>query len=408
MSGQLYRLLDRFVTERIEPAVYRARSPLAISAWHAPDEPVPFAEAISNEFVPCATGTAWGKPWGTSWFHLTGTIPAQWADQPGTRTEVLVDLGFTTSQPGFQAEGTVYTSDGVIVKAVEPRNDYVPVHGAPGEEIEFYVEASSNPSFDADWISPNPMGDKATAGTEPLYVLRAMDVALLDPAVTELNQEVWTLAGLMRELPDSLPRRAEILRACEDMLDVLDPDDVAGTATAGRQQLAAVLGSPAYASAHRVHAVGHGHIDSAWLWPTRETARKCARTFSNVLDLMDSDPNLTFACSSAQQYAWVQQHYPELFERAKARVAEGRFITADLLRDRPEGIPEPPVWSGEMYLEYHRSTYTSQHRTKAGNRRSEHLLLERPDDSASLTGTDGGTATVSLRPFQICTLRFHR
>ena len=38
--------------------------------------------------------------------------------------------------------------------------------------------------------------------------------------------------------------------------------------------------------------------------------------------------------------------------------------------------PEPPVWSGELYLEFHRGTYTSQARTKRGNRRSEHLLRE--------------------------------
>jgi alpha-mannosidase len=36
----------------------------------------------------------------------------------------------------------------------------------------------------------------------------------------------------------------------------------------------------------------------------------------------------------------------------------------------------PPEWSGELYLEFHRGTYTSQARTKRGNRRSEHLLRE--------------------------------
>ena len=86
----------------------------------------------------------------------------------------------------------------------------------------------------------------------------------------------------MHELPADGPRRHEILRALERMLDAIDPDDVAGTAAAGRAALAAVLASPAYASAHRVLAVGHAHIDSAWLWPVRETVRKCARTFSNV------------------------------------------------------------------------------------------------------------------------------
>ncbi|CAM5674435.1 hypothetical protein STENM36S_03293 [Streptomyces tendae] len=38
--------------------------------------------------------------------------------------------------------------------------------------------------------------------------------------------------------------------------------------------------------------------------------------------------------------------------------------------------PEPPVWVGELYLELHRATLTSQAKTKQGNRRSEHLLRE--------------------------------
>jgi alpha-mannosidase len=54
--------------------------------------------------------------------------------------------------------------------------------------------------------------------------------------------------------------------------------------------------------------------------------------------------------------------------------------------------PDAPVWSGELYLELHRGTYTSQARTKAGNRRSEHLLREaelwaRPRRSAPASTT---------------------
>jgi alpha-mannosidase len=110
------------------------------------------------------------------------------------------------------------------------------------------------------------------------------------------------------------------------MADVMDPHDVAGTAAAGRAALAEVLASPAEASAHRIVATGHAHIDSAWLWPVRETQRKCARTFANVVALMDRDPDLTFACSSAQQLAWIRDGYPQLFERIKEKVAEGRFV----------------------------------------------------------------------------------
>jgi len=38
--------------------------------------------------------------------------------------------------------------------------------------------------------------------------------------------------------------------------------------------------------------------------------------------------------------------------------------------------PDAPVWSGEMYLELHRGVFTSQLRTKQGNRRNESLLRQ--------------------------------
>jgi len=62
------------------------------------------------------------------------------------------------------------------------------------------------------------------------------------------------------------------------------------------------------------------------MWPVRETIRKCARTFSNVAALADAYPDLRFACSSAQQYAWVQEHHPHVFARIKEKVASGQFV----------------------------------------------------------------------------------
>ncbi|MDQ0892662.1 alpha-mannosidase [Agromyces ramosus] len=533
--------IDRFVEERVKPALYRAATPLALAAWEVPDEPVPFAEAVAQRFEPFAVGSAWGKPWGTTWFHVTGSVPAEWEGLDG-EVELVVDLGFLSGQAGFQAEGLVFDPSGRILKAIEPFNNHVPLDVGPGGRIDLYIEAASNPDVGSDWsFRPTPVGDKATAGTDPIYRLRKVDVALRDTQVWELQMDIWTLTGLMGELGSELPRTADLLRALESVVDGMDPDDVGGTAPLGRSILAPVLARPAYASAHRVIAVGHAHIDSAWLWPLRETIRKCARTFSNVLDLMERDPGFVFAASSAQQYAWMKEHYPDLFERIRARAAEGRFVpvggmwvesdtnmpggealvrqlvagkeffmrefgieplevwlpdsfgysaafpqiavaagsryfltqktswnetntmphhtfswegidgsrifthfppvdtynsvlsgeelaraqrqyaekgasnvslvpfgfgdggggptremlaaasrTASLegsptvtiasplafFEEAERDYPNPPVWSGELYLEFHRGTYTSQARTKAGNRRSEHLLRE--------------------------------
>ncbi len=72
-------------------------------------------------------------------------------------------------------------------------------------------------------------------------------------------------------------------------------------------------------------AAGHAHIDSAWLWPLRETVRKASRTFANVTQLAKEYPELVFACSQAQQYAWVKEHQPHIWERIKEAVRAGNW-----------------------------------------------------------------------------------
>jgi alpha-mannosidase len=335
-SGFVLPRVARFVRERLTPALHRASAPARVAAWTAPGEPVPFAEAVGQEYRPFAVGEAWGRPWGTAWFHVTGEVPAEWA-----HPELHVDLGFTGAGPGFQAEGTVYGPDGVILGGLEPRRRAVPLRlqqghlaatgseqGAPAAiPVDLFVEAAANPDMTGGWAwAPTPLGDLATAGDEPLYRLGAVELADLDRTVWGLLQDVWTLNGLVEALPGDLPRRAEVLRALERAVDAMDPDDVAATAAAGRAELAEVLGKPAHASAHRVYAVGHAHIDSAWLWPVRETVRKVTRTFANALQLMETDEELVFAASSAQQYAWMRDHQPELFARIRKRAAEGRFV----------------------------------------------------------------------------------
>lgn len=317
--------IERFTRERLVPAVYRDRAPLTIEAWDVPDEPVPFAEAIQQSYSPFTVGSSWGRPWSTVWFHLTGTVPSSWTAD-GTRPEVIVDLGYNHTLPGFQAEGTAFDPHGRIIKAIEPLNSYLPA-GAPGNTVDVYLEAAANPNVAGTFtFGATSLGDKATSGNEHLYNLRTLELGLLDVGVWELLQDTWTLIGLMNELPLTLPRRLNILTALDRMVDAVDPHDVSGTSAAGRGALAGVLAQPAYASAHRLEAVGHAHLDSAWLWPVRETVRKVARTFSNVLALMEEDPDFTFAASSAQQFAWLKEFYPELFERVKEQVAAGRFI----------------------------------------------------------------------------------
>ncbi|MFE0188626.1 alpha-mannosidase [Streptomyces sp. NPDC058989] len=320
VEGRLERALGQFV----RPAQYSARLPLRLAVWHAPGEPVPVQEALRAGYEPFAVGEPWGPPWSTSWFRLAGEVPDDWA---GRRVEVVIDPGFSGDGPGFQAEGLVYDAEGVPLKGIHPRNRHVPVASPArgGEEVRLLLEAAANPAVLRDF-RPTDLGDVRTAPDRPLYRFASADLAVLDEDVWHLLLDIEVLSELMHELPTDRPRRHEILRALEDMLDALDLHDVGGTAAAGRAALGDVLGRPAAASAHRVSATGHAHIDSAWLWPLRETVRKASRTFANVTQLADEYPELLFSCSQAQQYAWVRDHQPHIWERIKAAVRAGNWV----------------------------------------------------------------------------------
>ncbi|MET8646552.1 glycoside hydrolase family 38 C-terminal domain-containing protein [Streptomyces sp. NPDC004675] len=318
--------VERVHSQRIKPAIYAASVPLEVAAWQAPGEPVPFTEAAAAPYAPFTMDTPWGPPWGTTWFRMSGRVPDDWA---GKRVEAVIDLGFVGDWPGNQAEALVHLTDGTPLKAVNPLNQYVPIAdpAVGGEEIHYLVEAASNPDILAGGFArPTPLGDVLTAGDKPLYTFRRADVAVLDEDVWHLDLDLQVLRELMAELGEHDPRRHEILHALDRAMDVLDLDDVSGSAAAVRAVLGPVLARPAHASAHTVSGVGHAHIDSAWLWPIRETKRKTARTFSNVTSLADEYEEFVFACSQAQQYEWVRDNYPRVWARIQESVKKGQWV----------------------------------------------------------------------------------
>ncbi|HTT88735.1 MAG TPA: glycoside hydrolase family 38 C-terminal domain-containing protein, partial [Acidimicrobiales bacterium] len=286
-------------------------------------DPVPVDEALSANYTPVQPGYRWGAPWSTTWFRVSGQVPAQWS---GTNVEATIDIGFSDRGPGFQAEGLAFTPDGTPVKAVQPRNNWVPVStGDPGGAWSCFVEAVAMPSFmSRRGLSESALlGDRATMGTEPLYTLGGADLVVVDEDALGLTLDVEVLLGVMEQLAPTDPRRHEILRALERCVDTFDED---GDTQLAREVLKEVMAAPAARTAHRISAVGHAHIDSAWLWPVNETIRKCARTFSNVAALGERYPDLVFACSQAQQWWWMKEKYPAVFERMKEQVKSGQIV----------------------------------------------------------------------------------
>lgn len=312
-------MIERVVKDVVRPAVYPRTHPFAVSAIHVRGEPITPADAFARTYEPFTVGELWGGRWDTTWFRFEGVVPDEWA---GEDVVARIDLGGGGVSPSFTAEGQLWRADDPVQGLHHLHRDHgitAPARG--GEPVELYVEAAANPIppfHSTEWplLQADPHG-------APLYALARAELAVVDREVEALWFDLRALLQLV-DAVDAQPRNNQVLRALHDAVKAIDRSDVRGAAKAARAALEPALARPS-SSGHVVTAVGHAHIDTAWLWPVRETKRKVARTFSNQLALMDDYPEHRFVASQAQQYAWVRDEYPVLWERVKARVAEGRW-----------------------------------------------------------------------------------
>ncbi|KAB8289075.1 alpha-mannosidase [Bifidobacterium ramosum] len=338
-EAQLERC-TRVLRQRVAPHIHPVVAGLAVEAFDIPGEPMPSAEFFAKlaagdiDFHPFTLGHEWGTTWGTVWFRLTGRIPAD-LDRHGRPLELVLDLGWYPHSCGGHIEGLVYRPDGTVIKAVHPLNTWVPfmnaddvtqVPVADDGTFTVYLEAASNPLLlGVPPFVETELGDHATGTPDEPYVFKSADLTIFDQRYEDYAVDLDVVRQLMERADKESPRYWQLAKALQRSLNVFDeqhPDSV----VEARAALAGVLGKPANASAMNVSAIGHAHIDSAWLWPVRETRRKVARTVSNALALMDADPDYQYAMSSAQQYAWLEQDHPDIFARMLERIREGRFI----------------------------------------------------------------------------------
>jgi len=293
--------------------IYPKKAPIELAAWHVGGEPVSYQRAITREFKPFAVGDAWGPQWDTTWFRVNGRVPEGWA---GYEVVVLMRLS-DGGREGFTAEGLIYR-DGKVVRALNAYRNEIEVAkpAGGGEAFEFYVEAAANVSSDdGRAIPPSPV---------PHFKVIQAELALVDRAAFGYYYDFKVAAQLMDALPADSQRRGELRYALNDSLNRFDGTNPC-TIDPARAAIAGVLAKKNGDTFHCISAIGHAHIDTAWLWPLRETIRKCARTFSTAIDYMDRYPEYVFGCSQALQYAWMKAYYPSIYEGIRERVKRGQW-----------------------------------------------------------------------------------
>lgn len=283
-------------------------------------EVVPFDQRLKLEYRDLQPGEVWGHRWDSAWMQLTGSIPGDWR---GKQVVAHLDVG---------GEGLVFIPDGTILQGITNGSVFDTEFGrdvvnltdtcAGGEPVELWVEAASNGLFGM-FCDLDPGSESTNRYGYYDARLNQARLAVFETDMWALSLDVRVLLGLIKSLPENSIRRARILQCAVEAMNAFakanDDPKVA------RELLAREMQKPATASALSVLAVGHAHIDTAWLWPVRESIRKCARTFATQLDLIERYPEYVFGASQPQHYQFVKERYPQLYQKIKAAVAAGRW-----------------------------------------------------------------------------------
>ncbi|KAJ1968364.1 Glycoside hydrolase, 38 vacuolar alpha mannosidase, partial [Dimargaris verticillata] len=157
------------------------------------------------------------------------------------------------------------------------------------------------------------------------FRLSRAHLAINNVTARELWRDFEIIRGMVDDLPVNSQRGAQALTVANQICNTFDRDDVKSL-DACRALSKAFLNQGSASTSHVITAVGNCHIDTAWLWPFDETKRKVARSWSTQVRLLEQYPEFTFAASQAQQFKWLKELYPEVFQQVQAKAQEGRFI----------------------------------------------------------------------------------
>ncbi|RKY12209.1 MAG: alpha-mannosidase [Planctomycetota bacterium] len=300
--------------DRIRDAVYKPIADLRADAWVTP-EPVEFTKKKTGRKKSLQVGKKWGKLWDCAWIKITGKVPAA---AKGKKVVIRIDVS---------GEACVFDDAGNPVQGLTTKilrhSPFLEYPGKcvyrflkndnakGGEKIGFWIEAGCNDLF----------------GGFQGGILAECCLSEFNPQMNELFYDYAVLFELLGTLDKRRARYHTILKALTDAGMLMKDYNEAEAKKALKILAPEMAKRGASPASFNIAAVGHAHMDLAWLWPIRETKRKGCRTFSTALKMMERYPDYKFCASQPQLYQWMKELYPAMYKNIKRRVAQGRWDT---------------------------------------------------------------------------------
>ena len=271
-------------------------------AYSRTKEPLSFVEKDKGCYKQASVGETWGNLFDCAWFRLSGKIPFEQLDSDlllrfDISGEALLFNSLGNPVKGFTNGSSVFDRrHGEPSKKYYAVNEFIDSNG----EIELFLDCACNDLFgnyqnngkivNAEIVTRNTL-------IEELYYDVESCIYLLD-IYEESSVKYQELFNDLHEVYINVayqkPNFTSIVKAITDKY-LSSKKDIK----------------------HTVYAIGHAHLDLAWLWPIRETKRKLLRTLTNVFYLCDKYPDFKFGISQPQLLEWLETESPELFKKVK-------------------------------------------------------------------------------------------
>lgn len=283
--------------------IYRKVADFKVEYAPSP-EPVDYKDHGKLVYKSIRKGKSWGDLYGCSWFRLDADIPEEYRNE---NLRAHIDIG---------GEGLVYDREGGM--------DPIGAVTLETSIIDRFQAMESKTYVDIHYPSPSHISWDIDAGFNGYYNnltghgrFKTAEIVSEDKEGLDYYYDYLTVAAL------SECREGEEKEKLTSIL-ALSLESSFSSWKEGKEVLSPILKGERDQSL-TLYAVGHSHLDLAWLWPIRETKRKAERTFTHQLRNLNTYKEYVYGASQPQQFQFVKDHNPLLYKRIKEAIKEGRF-----------------------------------------------------------------------------------
>ncbi len=250
----------------------------------------------------------------TVWYSASVSVPES---MRGKKLYLVIDFG---GEAIVRINGEICGAVSSSMNAGWVHRDKIFLPDPLPEVMNIEIEATVNSGGFCDVV--------LAGGSDITYTLARAEIDAVDEAAESYYNDVCIVSEAIGCIDDEAVR-AKVYAAFDDSLHAVDFDfddeTVRASFPAAAKLLWDRLEQIAWLPQGEVIMTGHSHIDVAWLWTVKEVYRKCARTFSNTVELLKRYPDAVFTQSQAVLYDMVKSTYPELMPKIRELVKEGRW-----------------------------------------------------------------------------------